>query len=677
MPDGSGPVLTAGGGGGAPATPHRLPPLNLYPEREEPRHHWLDPAETVARYVAGRLQRPIFRLRLRVLLWRVLARGRGLDQLDDASLDAHVARLRSVVRRYGLTDAGLAEAFALIREVSRRTLGLCHYKVQVLGALALARGAVAEMETGEGKTLTATLAVGAAALAGIPVHVITVNDYLAKRDAETMKPLFDRLGLSLGVLEHGMQPPARRDVYARDIVYTSNKEIAFDYLRDRVKLGGPPPNTRLKVRQFFAPNADSDPLVMHGLHFAVVDEADSVLIDEARTPLILSRETDSEAEKIWAQEAHRLARALFEKRDFLLHQRERRVELTPRGKETLEVLAIRKGGIWENRIRREQSVRQALAVRHFYTEGDQYIVADGKVVIVDEYTGRVMDERSWNDGMHQLVEAKESVEVTPRKEALARMTYQRFFRRYRRLAGMTGTASEVAAELSSVYRLNVVPIPTNVRNRRRRLPARVFVTAEARWQAVAARAQTLAASGRPVLIGTRSVAASETAAAALEAAGVPHVLLNAKNDDEEADIIAQAGQAGRVTIATNMAGRGVDIFLDTGVAARGGLHVILTERHDSKRIDRQLEGRTARRGEPGTSEMMLSLEDALIGMTSAGQSLSARLARLPGPPGRLAAAHLFRKAQKQAERTHARARRILLDQDRRLSTLLSFSGKPE
>ena len=670
------PGLTPGNGGRSPALSH-LPLLYLYPEREEPRHHWLDPAEAVARYAANRLHRPLFRLRLRILLWQVLAKGYALHSLDDATLDARVKKLRMRVRRYGLTDRGLVEAFALIREVSRRTLGLYHYKVQVLGALALARGAVAEMETGEGKTLTATLAVGAAALAGIPAHVITVNDYLAKRDANTMRDLFDRLGLSLGVLEHGMQPEERRSAYACDILYTSNKEIAFDYLRDRVKLGGPPPNTRLKVRQFFAPHAVTDPLVMNGLHFAVVDEADSVLIDEARTPLILSRETDAEAEKIWAHEALRLAGTLFEKRDFILHRRDRRVELTPLGKDTLEARAIDRGGIWENRIRREQSVRQALAVNHFYREGDQYIVSDGKVVIVDEYTGRVMEERSWNDGMHQLVEAKEGVEVTARKEVLARMTYQRFFRRYRRLSGMTGTASEVAAELSSVYRLAVVPIPTNVRNRRHKLRTRFFLRADTRWRVVAQRAGALASGGRPVLIGTRSVAASETAAAALDAAGVPHLLLNAKNDSEEAAIIAKAGQAGRVTIATNMAGRGVDIFLGDGVEERGGLHVILTERHDSKRIDRQLEGRTARRGEPGTSEMMLSLEDALIEMTSAGQSIIAKLARLPGAPGRLAAACLFHVAQKRAERTHARARRILLDQDRRLSTLLSFSGKPE
>lgn len=654
-----------------------LPALQLYPEREEPPHHWLDPAEAAARYVAGRLSTPLFRLRLKRLLRRTLKLGVGIAGMDDAALDVRIAAARARARREGLSDESLVECFALIREAARRTVGLYHHKVQVLGALAMARGAVAEMETGEGKTLTATLAVGAAALAGIPVHVVTVNDYLAERDADTMRPLFDRLGVSVGVLKHGIPPPQRRAIYRSDIVYAANKEIAFDYLRDRVKLGGPPQNTRLKLRDFLASRAEADPPVMRGLHFAVVDEADSVLIDEARTPLILSRETDAEAERLWAETAHQLARALFEGRDYRIDRRERRVELTDRGQATLERLGTRMGGLWGNRIRREQAVRQAISALELFHEGDHYILSDGKVVIVDEYTGRVMEERSWNDGMHQLVEVKEGVEVTPRKEVLARMTYQRFFRRYRHLAGMTGTAREVGQEMSSVYRLNVVSIPTNAPSRRRRDKLRLFASAAGKWDAVAERARSLRDAGRPVLIGTRSVAASEQASARLSALGIAHDLLNAKNDTAEAEIIARAGQGGRVTVATNMAGRGVDISLGEGVAEKGGLHVILTERHDSKRIDRQLEGRTARRGEPGSSEAMLSLEDRILEMAQLGGTGGTTLARLPGALGRLAARRLFRRAQKRAERDHARARRLLLDQDRRLGTLLSFTGKPE
>ena len=649
--------------------------VTLYPEREEPRRHWLDPVENVARRVIDRLGAPILKLRLRLVLRRILARGPAIAALDDDALSQRLGHCRSAIRRHGLTDAQITEAFALIREISRRELGMYHHKVQLLGALAMIRGAIAEMETGEGKTLTATLAAGTAALAGLPVHVITVNDYLAARDAATMRPLYERLGLSVGVIEHAVPPPQRPAVYARDIVYASNKEIAFDYLRDRVTLGGPPRNAHLKLSRFLTPGAASRALMMRGLHFAIVDEADSVLIDEARTPLILSRETDAAAERVWAETAHQLARALFEGRDYRIDRDEHQIELTNRGKATLERMGQGRGAIWTNRIRREQSVTQALAAQHLYDNGDQYILKDGKVVIVDEHTGRVMDERSWNDGMHQLIEFKEGVEITPRKDVLARMTYQRFFRRYRCLAGMTGTAREVTAELNSVYRLNVVRIPTNVPSRRRRLAPRVLASDDRKWAMVMDRTRALHAAGRPVLIGTRTVAASEQASARLGAEGLAHDVLNARDDGQEASIIARAGQAGRITVATNMAGRGVDIELGPGVAEAGGLHVILTERHESKRIDRQLEGRTARRGEPGSSEAILSLDDALL--TRTRRPLLARLALAPGPLGRLAARRLFRAAQRRAELGHARARRILLDQDWRLGTMLAFSGKPE
>lgn len=652
-----------------------LPQLRVYPEREEPRHHWLDPAENIARYISERVGAPIFKLRLRRLQRRVLRQGRAIAALDDSTLDIRVAACRAEMRRRGMTDPCVAEAFALIREMSRRVLGLYHHPVQVLGALAMVRGAVAEMETGEGKSLTATLAAGAAGLAGRPVHVITVNDYLAERDATTMEPLYARLGLSVGVVKHGIYPPERRKIYARDIVYASNKEIAFDYLRDRVKLGRPPRNMSLKLRSLFGASEHGGGLVLRGLHFAIVDEADSVLIDEARTPLILSRETDAEAERIWAETAHRLADALFRDSDYTLIHSERRVDLTKRGRETLERLGRRQGGIWTNRIRREQAVRQALTAREMFINGDHYIVADGKVVIVDEYSGRIMEERSWNDGMHQLVEVKEGVEVTPRKDVMARMTYQRFFRRYLHLAGMTGTAREVASELSSVYRLPVVSVPTNKPSQRKRLPLRIYRTDDEKWRAIGQRVARVHEAGRPVLLGTRTVAASEHASTALAALGLAHDVLNAKNEDSEAEIIAGAGEAGRITVATNMAGRGVDIELGDGVAEAGGLHVILSERHDSKRIDRQLEGRTARRGEPGSSETLLSLEDALL--RPLDRPVLRRLALLPGPPGRRAARRLFRAAQKQAEKSHARARRLLLDQDRRVGTMLAFTGKPE
>ncbi len=647
----------------------------VYPEREEPRHHWLDPAENAVRYVGDRLNSPILKLRLRLLQRRVLSKAAGLAALDENGVAVRLQLCRRSIRRNGLTGADVAEAFALIRELSRRKLGLYQHEVQILGALAMIRGSVAEMETGEGKTLTATLAAGTAALAGLPVHVITVNDYLAARDAETMRPLYESLGLSVGIIEQAVKPADRPAVYARDVVYASNKEIAFDYLRDRVRLGGPPHNAQIKLSRFFQPGGGASGLVMRGLSFAIVDEADSVLIDEARTPLILSRETDAEAERIWAETAHRLARGLFEDHDYTTDYNEKLIELTNGGKKKLEGMGRNRGGIWTHRIRREQAVTQALAVQHLYTNGDEYIIKDDKVVIVDEHTGRVMDERSWNDGIHQLVEVKEGVEVTPRKDVLARMTYQRFFRRYKHLAGMTGTAREVTAELNSVYRLNVVRIPTNARSRRSRLPVGVFATEDRKWTRVIDRARALHEEGRPVLIGTRTVAASEEASARLTASGLEHDVLNARLEAEEAEIVARAGQPGRITVATNMAGRGVDIELGPGVSEKGGLHVILTERHDSKRIDRQLEGRTARRGEAGASQALLSLEDPIL--VRVRRPVLTKLALLPGWPGRIAANRLFRSAQKRAEAAHGRARRILLDQDRRMGIMLAFSGKPE
>lgn len=650
-----------------------LPPVRVYPERHDPRPHWLDPIETFIKRLINRATAPWRRLRFDRLTRRIDRAGPQLSKLTEADLAVRTVAVRQALRRNGLTDALIIDAYALIREQAHRTLGLRPHKVQLLGGLAILDGALAEMDTGEGKTLTATLAAGTAAMAGTPVHVITVNDYLANRDAETMTPLFARLGLTVGIVVHGLGPDERRRAYAADITYAANKEITFDYLRDRVKLGGQPRNAHLKLDRLN--QTATDALVMRGLHFAIVDEADSVLVDEARTPLILSRETDAAAERAWAEQAHALANDMAEDRDYRIIRDERRVVLTEAGRTRLEEAGERIGGIWANRIRREQAARQALTARLMFKRGDHYLVRDGKVVIVDEYTGRVMEERSWSDGLHQLVEFKEDVEVTSRKETMARMTYQRFFRRYRRLAGMTGTAREVAAELWAVYRLRVVRVPTNKPSQRTALPARICASRVEKWDAIVDRARTLYRAGRPVLIGTRSVNASEEAAEALASAGLPHEVLNANEDGREAEIIARAGGPGRITVATNMAGRGVDIALGRGVEAAGGLHVILSERHDSRRIDRQLEGRTARRGEPGTTEEILSLEDSLLDIE--GTSLLRRGAGSPGPLGKLAARLLFRSAQARAERAHSQARRILLEQDRRLGTILAFSGKPE
>jgi preprotein translocase subunit SecA len=451
--------------------------------------------------------------------------------------------------------------------------------------------------------------------------------------------------------------------------------MAFDYLRDRLALAGGPNNLALKLRRLLGGADESSGVVMRGLHFAIVDEADSVLVDEARTPLIISRQTDSDDERRWSEAALQLADELEPDVHYKLLREERRIELTREGRERLDEIGEAWGGIWHSRIRREESARQALTAVQLFQAGDHYLVRDGKVQIIDEYTGRIMADRSWSEGLHQLVEAKEGCEVTSRKIPVARMTYQRFFRRYQRLAGMTGTAQEVGSEFWKVYHLPVVRIPTNRPVQRRRQKTRFFPTAEEKWSAVVARAGELRAQGRPVLIGTRSVDASETVSARLREAGLDHVVLNAAQDEDEAEIIAQAGQFGRLTVATNMAGRGVDIRLPQEVLALGGLHVILTERHDARRIDRQLEGRCGRQGDPGSTETLLSLEDPLLELVKSSPAL--RASHLGGGLGRLASRRVFAKAQRRAERAHSRARYELLKQDRKLGVVLAFSGGME
>lgn len=652
-----------------------LPPLVLFPERPEKSDSWSERLETlvtslpVAAWKKWRHRRTIH------FIEDVTSREAGLEAMTDDELMQQIYQLRDALHVKGLLDDLISQSFAMIREVSRRQLGLRHYNVQLSGGYALLKGMVAEMDTGEGKTLTATLAAATAALAGIPVHVVTVNDYLAERDASVMKQLYGALGLSVGTIVHGLQPNERRAAYACDITYASNKEIAFDYLRDRLALGNRSRNLALKLSRLQQKQDHQGQVVMRGLHFAIVDEADSVLIDEARTPLIISRQTDVSTEQVWAEEAMELAQALEEETDFRLIKEEKRVQLTEKGRELLTEISETLGGVWLSRVRREEAARQALTALNLFHKDDHYLVRDGKVEIIDEYTGRIMADRSWSEGLHQLVEVKEGCEVTSRKVPIARMTYQRFFRRYQRLAGMSGTALEVSGELWQVYHLPVVRIPTNKPSQRSKQATQICLTAEEKWLTIVQRTRQLHQLGRPVLIGTRSVQTSEIVSEKLSEAGLEHVVLNANQDADEAQIIAQAGEAGRVTVATNMAGRGVDIRLEQGVEAIGGLHVILTERHDARRIDRQLEGRCARQGENGSTEEILSLEDGLLELLKfkGFQVLAAQ----DNPLGRKTADMIFRRAQRKAERSHAHARQELLKYDRKLGRMLAFSGGME
>ncbi|MEL7301265.1 MAG: DEAD/DEAH box helicase [Pseudomonadota bacterium] len=670
MPDGTSPSNFLIGGHADDA----MGPVSLdvFPARKDERLDKIDQAVQMALgEITGRTTL-VQRLRADRRTRRVIARETALQGMDDAALRRHLDAIRTDLVRGGLTGAPLCETVAIVRDVARRTLGLRPHDVQIRAALILLDGALAEMATGEGKSLVAAIAAATAGLARISTHVVTVNDYLAERDVEEMQSFFEWLGLRVGCIRHEDDPASRREIYGRDVVYASNKEISFDYLRDTLRMPGEQGKLRFKLRRLTKGEARP---VIRGLQFAIVDEADSVLVDDARTPLILSRETDVAAEAEWAATAYGLADKMYEGLHYEQKPERRQIELTDFGKDRLEDYAAALEPLWHNRVQREQAVCQALSARLFFHHGDQYVLQEGKVVIVDEYTGRLMPERSWNDGLHQLVEMKEGVEITPRKLSIARTTYQRFFRRYLRLAGMSGTARELRAEISAVYRMPTLPLATRLPVARRNLGTRVFASERQKWSAVIDRVIELRDAGRPVLIGTRTVAASQALHAALEAAEIPHVVLNALNDHEEGALVAEAGQPGQVTVATNMAGRGVHIGVSENVVAAGGLHVILTERHDSARIDRQLIGRTARQGQPGSYEAMLALDDFLL------QNVRAPLLRMfagsNGPLGRTAARLLFRNGQRRAERANARARRALFTHDQRLQGWLAFAGVEE
>jgi preprotein translocase subunit SecA len=602
----------------------------------------------------------------------------GLDSLADGDLRARVNELRRNLYARGLRDELVVAAFALVREVASRRLGMRHYDVQLHGGWVMLQGMVAEMETGEGKTLTATLAAATAALAGIPVHIVTVNDFLAARDAQWMGPIYHALGLSVGTVTEGMDRDQRREAYRRSVTYCTNKQLAFDYLKDRILLGEENRPLHLNLEELHAETPRTSGLLLRGLCFAIVDEADSVLIDEARTPLIIANRASTEEQENTFKQAVRIARSLETQRDFSIDAH-RQAELTDLGSAQIARLSRSLGGVWSGKRRREELVRQALAALHLFQVDKHYIVREGKVQIVDEYTGRVMADRSWERGLHQMIEAKEGCAISARQETLSRISYQRFFQRYLRLAGMTGTAREVASELWSVYRLKVVSIPTHRPPRRTALADAMYLTAEAKWAKVVQGVRQLHEQGRPVLVGTRSVQASERLSRELDGAGLPHRVLNARQDQHEAEIISQAGQPGRITVATNMAGRGTDIRLAPGIAELGGLHVLATERHEARRIDRQLFGRGGRQGDPGSFQVVLALDDELFGQL-AGPWLTRWLGKFFEPGAAISpwlAQALAAVAQRAAEREHGRLRRDLMKLDENLGDLLAFSGRGE
>jgi preprotein translocase subunit SecA len=650
----------------------------VYPERAESRegrlerwlHEWRGAAARRGLATRGQLEG---------FVRSVERRGRELRSEPESLLVERARALHQPLVVDGLTDDLLARVFAVVRELAKRTLGTPHYDVQLMGGWVMSRGMLAEMDTGEGKTLTATLPACAAALAGIPVHVVSANDYLVERDAAAMRPLYDALGLTVGaVVEREKDPALRRAAYRCAITYGTAKQIAFDYLRDGLQRGPHQQRLAMQLEWLHREQPRSDGLLLRGLCFAVVDEADSVLIDEARTPLILSRPSGSSEQRRTYRRALRLAKALEEGRDFRMHPREGRLELTDAGCSRLEELTRPLEGFWSGPRRREEWVARALTALHLFTRDRHYLVREGKVQIIDGPTGRVSPDRSWEAGLHQLIELKEGCELTPELETVARISYQQFFRRYLRLAGATGTAREVAHELWSVYRLNSVPIPTRRPRQRRDRGLRVLRTRAAKSDAVLESIARAHRNGRPVLVGTGSVAESDELAGELTSRGLAHRVLNARQDAEEAEIVAEAGEPGRITVATNMAGRGTDIRLAVGIAELGGLHVIATQRAEARRIDRQLFGRCGRQGDPGSYEVVASLEDEeLTRFYPAGLLSWLRRGDLHAPiPERLGRL-LTSLPQLAEERRHSRMRRRLVELEEYLGDLLAFSGPRE
>lgn len=605
----------------------------------------------------------------------------ALKKCSEEALTVSILKLREKLMRYGLTETLIAESFATIREAADRSLGKRHFDVQLFGGWLMINGMLAEMSTGEGKTLTTTLSACTAAMAGIPVHVITANDYLAARDAEIMRPLYQRLGLTGGSVIDGMEKEQRQLSYRCHIVHTTNKQIAFDYLRDRLEIGRETGRLSYQFQQLRRKGIHDkvSPLLLNGLCFALIDEADSVLIDEAKTPLIITQtKAGTESTGTYADALY-LASGLSINKDYSVDSKTREIELTPQGEDKLAKKIKILPKHWENKRNRELLVKQALTAEFFYKKGKHYVVQDGKVQIVDEFTGRIMVDRSWEQGLHQLIEAKEGCLITEQRETLARISYQVFFSRYLRLAGTSGTLKEVADEMHAVYGLQTMKVPTHRPSKMIMLNERIFPTLELKRQAFLECIANLQLTNRPVLIGTTSVAESEEVSVWLQAAGYHHRVLNATQDKEEAEIIAKAGQPNAITVSTNMAGRGTDIALGLGVSELGGLHVITLNSNESRRIDRQLYGRCARQGDPGSTEAVLSLQDPVFEQFYPPFCLKlfAKLCYGGKPIPDFFAKPILRFPQFVKERRQRRIRKQVMLNDKRLSKLMSFSGKFE
>jgi preprotein translocase subunit SecA len=576
---------------------------------------------------------------------RINALEPEMKKLSDASLAGKTVEFRRRLENGETLELLLPEAFAVVREASARTTGMRHFDVQLLGGVTLHEGKIAEMKTGEGKTLVATLPVYLNALEGRGVHLITVNDYLARRDSEWMGQIYRFLGLSVGLIAHGLDFADRRAAYAADITYGTNNEFGFDYLRDNMVIY-------------------AEQMVQRPLHYAIVDEVDSILIDEARTPLIISGPGEKSTDLYYV--LAKIVPKLRETEDYTVDEKLHTVAPTESGIAKAE-RALNVKNLYENdNMELSHHFNQALRAHALMHRDKDYVVKDGEVIIVDEFTGRLMFGRRYSDGLHQAIEAKEGVKIERESQTLATITFQNYFRMYKKLSGMTGTAKTEEQEFRKIYALDVIVIPTHQQMIRADYPDVIYKTKRAKYKAAVMEIAELNAKGQPVLVGTTSIAQSEALSDMLKRQGVVHNVLNAKFHEMEAQIIAQAGQPSAVTIATNMAGRGTDIVLGEGVSGLGGLHIIGTERHESRRIDNQLRGRSGRQGDPGSSRFYLSLEDDLMRLFGA-DNISTLMDKLgmeeDEPIEHKLISRSIEQAQKKVEAHHFDTRKHVLEYD--------------
>ena len=567
-----------------------------------------------------------------------------LTALSDSSLQEKTFEFKRRLAEGETLDDILPEAFAVVREASRRVLGMRHFDVQLLGGIVLHRGDIAEMRTGEGKTLVATLPVYLNALTGKGVHVVTVNDYLATRDSEEMGQIYKFLGLSVGLIVHDLTYEQRRRAYNSDITYGTNNEFGFDYLRDNMVIS-------------------KDQMVQRPLNYCIVDEVDSILIDEARTPLIISGPGEKSTDLYYTL-AHIVK--TFEKEDYTMDEKQKTIAPTESGVAKVEKMLGIKNMFDNDHLDLNHLVIQALRARFMMHRDKDYVVKDGEIVIVDEFTGRLMFGRRYSDGLHQSIEAKENVKVQGESKTLATITFQNYFRMYDKLAGMTGTAKTEEDEFNKIYKLDVYVIPTNKPAIRKDLPDVIYKTKHAKYRAVVREVKKRHETGQPILVGTTSISQSEIISQLLKKENIVHNVLNAKYHEKEAEIIKDAGQMNMVTIATNMAGRGTDIKLGKGVAELGGLMIIGTERHESRRIDNQLRGRAGRQGDPGTTQFFLSLEDDLMRIFGS-ENISKFMDKLgmdeDEPITHSMITRSIEKAQKKVESHNFEIRKYVLDYD--------------